>query len=351
MKYSIDPGAWSPVFALPGLVVDRYIKLAGKSQLRVILYLLRHAGREMEDGELSDALALHPDEVAQALDFWIEAGVILPPDGRGGLQEKSAAESALKEPSIQPPPEKSGTPPKDAPAARPHALTRAPMNDPAVIARRISESDEIKTLVGEAEVILGKNLRAWEADILISLHDADDMPVDVIIMILHYAAAQGKTTLRYVEKMAQSWIEEGIDTIERAEHKIRMIQASANAWNKVCSLFRIESRKPSTREGDYALRWLEEWKLSDGLLLLAYDRCVDATGKMKFAYMNKILSEWHEKGYTTAKQAENGETPDTSSKKGAASKGKTKPSYDLEAFEQMLINGELPEKREEKDEI
>ena len=350
MNYSIDPEVWSSVFALPGLIVDRYIKLAGKSQLRVILYLLRHSGREMAMGELSDALALHPDEVSQALTFWMEAGVLLRPDGGEKETGKASSKPGLAAaPPVQPrpiqSPQPSATIPKDAPpAVRPRAVTRAPMNDPAVIARRISESDEIKTLVGEAEVILGKNLRAWEADILISLHDADDMPVDVIVMALHYAAAQGKTTLKYIEKMAQNWIEEGIDTIEKAEQKIRMIQAAANAWNKVCALFRIEARKPSTREGDYVLRWVEEWNMSDGLLLLAYDRCVDATGKMKFAYMNKILSAWHEKGYATEKEMEKGEASSSSAKKGTTSKGKTKPSYDLEAFEQMLINGELLEK-------
>ncbi len=35
----------------------------------------------------------------------------------------------------------------------------------------------------------------------------------------------------------------------------------------------------------------------------AYERCVNATGKLSLHYMNKILERWHKAGITTPKGA------------------------------------------------
>ena len=44
MDYRLDIGMWNQVFAVPCALVDRHLKLAGKEQLQVLLYALRHAG-------------------------------------------------------------------------------------------------------------------------------------------------------------------------------------------------------------------------------------------------------------------------------------------------------------------
>ena len=42
------------------------------------------------------------------------------------------------------------------------------------------------------------------------------------------------------------------------------------------------------------------------LIRLAYDRTVEATGKVSFAYIDKILAAWAAKGITTVQAAEAG---------------------------------------------
>ena len=44
MKFSINLGMWNSVFAVPTQVVDQHLKLAGGVHLKVLLWLLRHAG-------------------------------------------------------------------------------------------------------------------------------------------------------------------------------------------------------------------------------------------------------------------------------------------------------------------
>ena len=366
MVFLIESGAWESVFAMPGVIVDQYIKMAGKSQLRVILYLLRHPGKEVTPQGLSDALALHPDEVSQALEFWVNEGILCQKsatgaavtertvqDGEKAVPDEKETTEEQKPPEKQPPANEaySGKQKKEiSPPKRPRTVTRSPMNDPAVVAGRIRESREIRILIEETEVILGKNLRTWEADVLINLHDVDGMPVDVIVMVLQYAVARERATIRYIETTAQNWMEEGVDTIEKAEQKIRQIGAAHSAWKKISTLLRIDARKPSAREEEYVLRWKEQWQMSDELIILSYDRCVDATGKMSFAYMNKIFFRWHSEGYTTAKQVEEGEaTPVRTGKQSAGKKEKSMPSFDLDAFEQLAMNGELMENVTEDD--
>ena len=42
MEYRLHMGPWNSVFAVPTALVDRYLKLAGKEQLQVLLWMLRH---------------------------------------------------------------------------------------------------------------------------------------------------------------------------------------------------------------------------------------------------------------------------------------------------------------------
>ena len=46
MGYHIDLGQWNSIFAVPCAVADRHLKLASEAQLKVLLYLLRHAGED-----------------------------------------------------------------------------------------------------------------------------------------------------------------------------------------------------------------------------------------------------------------------------------------------------------------
>ena len=55
------------------------------------------------------------------------------------------------------------------------------------------------------------------------LHDTDGLPVGVIIMLMQYAVSVGKGNIKYIEKMAISWANEEIDTVEKAENKIRTL--------------------------------------------------------------------------------------------------------------------------------
>ena len=49
MSYTIDLGQWNSIFAVPASVVDNHIKLATEAQLKVLLYILRNSGTELDE--------------------------------------------------------------------------------------------------------------------------------------------------------------------------------------------------------------------------------------------------------------------------------------------------------------
>ena len=76
MSYKINLGAWGSVFAVPTALIDSHLKLATESQLKVLLYILRNSEKDNTAESISKAVCVHPDEVKNAVEFWIERKVI-----------------------------------------------------------------------------------------------------------------------------------------------------------------------------------------------------------------------------------------------------------------------------------
>ena len=80
MSFSIDLGAWNNVFAVPCCVVDKHIKLAGSAQLKVLLFLLRHAGENISIDYISASLSMSCADIKDAMQYWVETKLINMPN-------------------------------------------------------------------------------------------------------------------------------------------------------------------------------------------------------------------------------------------------------------------------------
>ena len=76
MKFSINLGTWNSVFAVPTQVVDQHLKLAGGVHLKVLLWLLRHAGTEVDIADISKTLGIGTADIKDAMQYWAAAGLI-----------------------------------------------------------------------------------------------------------------------------------------------------------------------------------------------------------------------------------------------------------------------------------
>ena len=72
-------------------------------------------------------------------------------------------------------------------------------------------------------------------------------------------------------------------------------------------------------------------KFSIEMIFLAYEEMMDHSGKISFAYMNKVLANWHQKGLRTPEDVEKDKQNyrDSKKKKNTAD---TSTSYDMSEF-------------------
>ena len=326
MGFSINLGAWNSVFAVPCALVDSHIKMAGSVQLKVLLWALRHAGEEFTPQDISAALGTNAADVRDAMQYWVEAGLV----AESGPQELSPSgqkREASPAPAPAPAPEK--TEPLPEP---PHRL---PKPDGLFVAERVEQSEEIRFLMQEAQQLLGRPLSPGLSSALLFIHDDYGMPADVILMMLQYVKSRGKDNTSYIEAVARDWAGDGVTTHELAEEKLRLLDEIGKAWGVVEKETGISPRSPSAREEQYADRWILNWKFSPQMVREAYERCVDATGKLSLSYMNRILERWHKEGVSTTRQA-----AEEQSEKAARKSRKDKPqetTYDIDEYERMSV--------------
>ena len=76
MSYKINLGCWGSVFAVPSDAVDKYIKIASGSSVKVLLYFLRHSGELLSDAVIASALSMKEEDVSDAFVFWEQVGLL-----------------------------------------------------------------------------------------------------------------------------------------------------------------------------------------------------------------------------------------------------------------------------------
>lgn len=285
MNYHIDLGQWNQIFAVPSAVVDRHLRLASEAQLKVLLYLLRHAGDGCDENTLAESIGVSADEIMNAVDFWAQRGLIRRDGG-----ELSPAEGAISAP----------VPEDDASLTelkKPHtAISRAVRPDSAFVSRMLGEDVNLAGLMEEAQSVLKKPLSPGDTATLVMLYDTFGLPCEVIAMLLNYAADSGSANMRTVERLGIAWSDNGVNTVELAEQEIERIARSREAWGRISSLLGLHTAgRPTQAQLTTAERWLNTWGFHDEMIAEAYERCVNSKGEYSMSYMNAILKKWFEK--------------------------------------------------------
>lgn len=330
MDVTINLGMWNHIFAVPCDVVDKYLKTAAHQQLKVLLWVLRHAGEPCSTEQIAQELRMHPIDVKDYIQFWVDEGLLSVRSGAYVPAQDTPEHTQSAQQKVQPMQQEE----PDHEKKKPRPLSRPQRPDSAYVAQRLGESKELAFLMSEAQIILGRPLSNGDSGTLLLLHENDGLPVDVILMLLQFAVGEGKPAMRYIEKVAVSWASEEIDTIEKAEEKIRSIKKTKDAWGKVARTFGLQSPGSATQKQlECADRWINQWNYSEEMLRIAYETCVDTKGEYNLKYIDGIIKRWHTAGIFTPDDVSKAATGAARGKKKEAAKRKA--SYDLEELESM----------------
>ena len=124
-------------------------------------------------------------------------------------------------------------------------------------------------------------------------------------------------------------------TIAAAEQFLCALERRRQAWKKVSTLLGL-TISPTIAQSDDAERWICDWQTNEGLIRLAYEKCVQSAGKFNSSYISKILEHWREDGVDSVEKAM--AEKDTKHKGKGKSKSKKETSFDLNEYENMVSN-------------
>lgn len=328
MTVKINFNSFNGVFAVPLALVDSHLKLATESQLKVLLFVLRHNAVDLTPDSISKAVNVHPGEVENAIDFWCERGILSCDDKVNNEKFADVTAQNINELTNV------TTEQKPEINKRVTLTSRLQRPDISYVANRLSQDKALADLMNDIEFTLGKLLSAGDKATVVMMKETLGLPCEVIILLVNYCVSSGKGNMRAIEKMAANWSDNGIFTIEAADKMITHLDMSNNAWQKVSKIFGIKNiGLPTNTQLTYADTWCNEWKFSDDMLLEAYTRCVNTKGEYNIRYINGILKKWY---------ADKIFNLDDLALKESKSKNKKKnnernASYDIETFESKSL--------------
>lgn len=324
MDHRLNLGAWRKVFAVPSCVVDdHHLKLASGTQIKVLLYLLAYPDVGIRSAHIADAVGISADDAEDALLYWVNAGILTQDDHEYYPGRTATAAPAAVIPQI---PAKQENP-LDTPEARAY-LSSDTHFPPKVIAGAVNSDKAVKYLFEMYEKLAGRPLKHAEKETLMILVEEIGLPCEITMMLVEYCFRIDRSTPAYMKAVARDWCENGIDTIGKAEERIKLLQSRFTLENRLRKKFDITSSF-SAKQKEIISGW-SDLDISEALIDEAYDRMLTNTGKLSLPYMDKILRKWHEDGITDPSQLEKAKKEPDPAQSGT--------SYSISDLEQQSLD-------------
>ena len=292
--------------------IDEYMQMANDAQLKIYLYLIRMMSARLDTsiGAIADKFNYTEKDVIRALKYWEKNGLLLLDyDERKNIAGIHLMDSAtpsvnmtMGAPSVGMTTYPSFVPAvyPDGPAAAPSSIlteTVAPSvpEKPNYTAQQLQafKSDESTArLLFVAEQYLKKPLSTGDMRTILFIMDKLGFSEDLTDYMIQYCVDRGKRDLRYIEKVAISWAEQGITTPKQAA-------ALSGKYDKtVYAIMRAlgKTNMPTETEVAYIDRWRKLYGFESDVILAACERTVLATDSHRFEYADSILTNWHKAG-------------------------------------------------------
>ena len=299
MKVHVKPD--NSVTLIENIFIDRYMPSANGEFVKLYLYLLRCAGsgHELSVSSIADFFDHTEKDVKRALSYWEKLHLLsLDYDGAGNITDIVFlnGEEADNEPESAPAQEDSSA--EEVSAAM---ETRTPPSRTISAARKqqLAQDKEIRQLFFVAEQYLGRPLSNSMSENLIYCYDALRFDTDLIEYLLEYCAERGKTSARYVEKVAIGWYRDGITTVNAAKEQAGLYRGE---YFRILAALGITGRNPVPGEITVMKRWLDEDGTDLDMICEACERCIMHTGRANLKYVDGILGKWKENGWHTLAQ-------------------------------------------------
>ena len=273
--------------------IDEYRADANDAQLKIYLYLLRTVNARLDTsiGDIADKFNYTEKDVKRALTYWEKKRLLfLDYDSHKNITGIHLLDSsAIANPSVN----TAVTYPFVNTA--PHEQPQLPLEKPIYTADQLRDfkaDENTARLLFVAEQYLKKPLSPNDMQTIFFIMDKLGFSEDLTDYLIQYCVDRGKRDLRYIEKVAISWAEQGITTQKQAA-------ALAGKYDKtVYEIMRAlgKNNLPTETEVAYIDRWRKFYGFESDVILTACERTVLATDSHRFEYADSILTNWYKAG-------------------------------------------------------
>ena len=280
-KITINYG--EAISVLPSKVLE-HIDKAKKFDIKLLILL--SSSEKYREGKytkaLAEALGVSETEVENSISFWRGTGV-LTLDGSSNV--KMADKTTQKEESV------------DVPKRA--KVTELPQYNTKELNALLEKNKFVVGLIDECQNILGKIFTASEIRVIMGLVEYLGLDHDYILVLMHYSAKVDMKSMRYIEKLALSCLDEGYTEAAVLQEALYAKEEKHKIEGKIKSIFGLGTRKLTSKEEKQINAWINEFKFDLEIIEKAYELTVGATNNPSIHYANAILEKWNAEGIKT----------------------------------------------------
>ena len=164
----------------------------------------------------------------------------------------------------------------------------------------IDRHAELRAIIDACQQITEKIFTPADVQTIVGIYDYLGLcDTGYIETLCNYCKSLGKTSARYIERVAVSMADEGVDTTDALNEYIARRERLESDISKIRSLIGADGRALTSKEKKLFECWLTEWNFDVDVITKAYEVTVDKLGAVKLTYMNKVLENWHRDGLGT----------------------------------------------------
>lgn len=278
---------------VPNTFIDEYMTRADGEFVKVYLYLLRcmnSPGMACSICDIADKFDYTEKDVTRALKYWEKmqllhlefndrrelTGICLSDFTDAGGAEVHADVSGTD----------SAT--DSASPSKPRKIPERMEYTPGQLLQ-FSEDETVKELLFVSERYLGHPLNTSEIQTILYWLDKLDFSQDLIEYLIEQCVAKNHASIRYMDKIAMAWAENGIHTLAKAKQDSAV---HSHAVHAVCKAFGISNRSLGDAELKYVEKWSHQMEFSDELIALACQKTILSIHQISFGYADTILESW-----------------------------------------------------------
>lgn len=330
--------------------IDHYMAKANGEYVKVYLLLLRHLNANtggLSICALADCLECTEKDVLRAFKHWSKEGLLkIDYDDAGNICGLAVGKSVSTPKPTVPADVQFEIESEVIPEVKPE-----PVMTKSTVPRKAKNTssanqEELRQLYFVAEQYMGKPLTVTEIKKINYFFDTLGFSIDLIEYLIEYCVENGHRNMKYIETVALSWADAGIQTTEDA--KMNTTLYTKNCFS-ILKAFGIQGRSAAPAEICYIKKWTDEYGFSLDIILEACNRTIENTHKPDFKYADSILNNWLSNGVHHLTDIskldlafrQGKETKKRSTTKPTASANRFNNfegrSYDINSLEQQLL--------------